>query len=154
ELRPEAGGLAFDSVRQRGLEASAGGTDFGLLFLAFSFFLIVAALLLVGLLFRLHLDRRAPEIGLLLAVGLRVRTVRWLLLSEGGVLALAGVVAGSLLAVTYASWLLRLLTALWPGGAALSFLHLHAASASFVIGAAAAFASSVLTIAWTTRVLS
>ena len=58
------------------LTASQGGTDFGGLFLGFSFFLIAAALMLVGLLFRLSLDRRAKEVGLLLATGYAVRTVR------------------------------------------------------------------------------
>ncbi len=51
-LKPEQGGLVFDAVRQRSLESSAGASDFGGLFLGFSFFLIAAALLLVGLLFR------------------------------------------------------------------------------------------------------
>src|SRR5262249_41272771 len=35
-LRPEQGGLVFDAVRQRGLAASSGFTDFGVLFLLFS----------------------------------------------------------------------------------------------------------------------
>ena len=60
----------FDPTCASGLlAASGGGTDFGMLFLAFSFFLIAAALLLVGLLFRLNLERRAREVGLLLAAG-------------------------------------------------------------------------------------
>ena len=69
------GGFVFDKVKDHALAASRGGTDFALLFLAFSFFFILSALLLVGLLFRLNLDRRASEIGLLLATGLRRRTV-------------------------------------------------------------------------------
>src|SRR5262249_52471454 len=59
KLNAASGELRFDAVRERLLEASRGGNDFGLLFLGFSFFLIAAALLLVGLLFRLNLDRRA-----------------------------------------------------------------------------------------------
>ena len=66
----------FDAVRQHSLEASVGGTDFSELFLGFSVFLIAAALLLVGLLFRLNLDNRASEIGLLFAAGFGNRTVR------------------------------------------------------------------------------
>src|SRR5262249_32802054 len=52
-LKPEQAGLVFDPVAERRLQASQGGQDFGMLFLGFSFFLIIAALLLVGLLFRL-----------------------------------------------------------------------------------------------------
>ena len=69
-----------------------------MLFAGFSFFLIAAALLLVCLLFRLNLDRRAAELGLFLATGYRPRTLRWLLLGEGALLTLAGVLVGSLAA--------------------------------------------------------
>src|SRR5262249_25520049 len=68
-LKPEDGGFVFDDVKARFDSASQGGQDFGGLFLGFSFFLIAAALLLVGLLTRLNLERRASEIGLLLATG-------------------------------------------------------------------------------------
>ena len=78
-------GIGYDdleSIRERALRASSGGLDFGLLFLGFSLFLIAAALVLVGLLVRLGLDRlanrpaaalpygqkRALEIGLTLAL--------------------------------------------------------------------------------------
>jgi ABC-type antimicrobial peptide transport system permease subunit len=147
-LNPEDGGFVFDPVRQRALQASAGGNDFGGLFLGFSFFLIVAALLLVGLLFRLNLDRRASEIGLLMATGFRRRTVFLLLLAEGAVLAAVGGVIGSLLAVLYSRLLLDLLRWLWPGGLEQSFLRPFVTGQSLAIGFAAAFLVSLGTIAW------
>ncbi len=153
QLTPAQGGLVFDAIGQRAERASAGSNDFSLLFLGFSIFIIVAALLLVGLLFRLNLDRRAAEIGLLLATGIRRGTVRRLLLTEGGILAVVGAVIGSAGAVGYAWLLLEYLRASWPGGLERSFLHLDATAASFVIGFAAAVLVSVLTIAWSTRVL-
>ncbi|HSQ57384.1 MAG TPA: FtsX-like permease family protein, partial [Gemmata sp.] len=113
-LDPKSAGLAFDAVRERLLHASKGGTDFGGLFLGFSFFLIVAALMLVGLLFRLALDRRAKEIGLLLATGYSVRTVRGLLLIEGLAIAAIGTVAGLLLGIAYNRLLIAVLLRLWP----------------------------------------
>jgi ABC-type antimicrobial peptide transport system permease subunit len=147
-LNPEDGGLVFDPVRQRALQASAGGNDFGSLFLGFSFFLIVAALLLVGLLFRLNLDRRASEIGLLLATGFRRRVVFLLLLAEGAVLAAVGGVLGSVLAVLYSRLLIWLLRWLWPGGLEQSFLQPHPEPPSLAIGFAAAFLVSLGTIFW------
>jgi ABC-type antimicrobial peptide transport system permease subunit len=153
-LNPEAGGLVFDPVRERALKASAGGNDFGGLFLGFSCFLIVAALLLVGLLFRLNLDRRASEIGLLMATGLRRGTVFLLLLAEGAVLAAVGGIAGSVLAVLYSRLLLDLLRSLWPGGLEQSFLRPHVTARSLVIGFAAAFFVSLLTIALAMLALS
>jgi ABC-type antimicrobial peptide transport system permease subunit len=152
-LRPEAGGFAFNNLRAQGLAASSGGTDFGMLFLAFSIFLIVAALLLVGLLFRLNLDRRASEIGVLLATGFRRATVRRLLLGEGAILAAVGGVLGCAAGVLYAWLLLDFLACRWPGGLEQSFLRLHVTAQSFVIGYVTAFLVSVLTIIWALRML-
>jgi ABC-type lipoprotein release transport system permease subunit len=147
-------GMVFRAVRGRGLEASAGGTDFGMLFLVFSIFLIAAALLLVGLLFRLNLDRRAAEVGLFLATGFRRGKVGLLLLAEGGLLALAGAAIGCAGALVYADLLLRFLGASWPGGLDQAFLHLHGTSFSFVVGYSASVVISLLTIVWATRILT
>jgi ABC-type lipoprotein release transport system permease subunit len=156
-LRPEQGGLVFDPARQRALEASAGSTPFDWLFLGFSFFLIAAALLLIGLLFRLNLDRRGPEIGLLLATGQRRGRVRRLLLAEGAILTAVGAALGLSAAVLYTWLLLGLLRAWWPGGLGESFLQLHVGESyglSFLIGYVASAVMSVLTILWAVRVLS
>ena len=58
-------GLTFQPIRQRQLDAASGSTDFAGLFVGFSFFLIVAAALLVAMLFRLNIEQRARQLGLL-----------------------------------------------------------------------------------------
>ncbi len=153
ELAPEEGGFAFQPVREQAVTASAGATDFGVLFIAFSFFLIVSALLLVGLLVRLNLDRRAAEIGLLLSVGWDHAKVRRLLLGEGTLLALTGSLLGLGGALLYADGMLKLLAASWPGTDGLPFLRLHIGPISLAIGYVASFAVSVLTLWWANRVL-
>jgi ABC-type antimicrobial peptide transport system permease subunit len=152
-LKPEEGGFVFDAVKQRGLHASGGGTNFGEYYLSFSFFLIVAALLLVGLLFRLSLDRRAAEIGLLLATGYRRSTVRWLLLAEGAVLAGAGALIGCAAAGLYTRLLLSWLRESWPGGLDRAVLQFHAEWTTFLIGYTAAVAVSLVTVGWAVWVL-
>ena len=155
-LKPEQGGFVFDNVRERGLASSSGSTDFGGLFLGFSLFLIAAALLLVGLLFRLNLDRRANEIGLLMATGFSRGAVRRLLLAEGSILAACGGIIGLAGALLYAWLMLKLLARLWPGGLTQSFLRVHALEnfgLSYGIGYVAALIVSVLTIFWAVRVL-
>jgi ABC-type antimicrobial peptide transport system permease subunit len=147
-LKPDQAGLVFQPVKEQSLNASNGSTDFAGLFLGFSFFLIVAALLLVGLLFRLNLDRRASEFGLLTAVGCRRWTILWLMLSEGGVLAVVGTAVGCLAAVAYAALMVQFLGAFWPGGALQSFLRPHYTAFSFALGGASSLAVSVLTILW------
>src|SRR5207248_8962635 len=95
---------------------SGAGLHLRLLLLGVSLFLIAAALVLVGLLVRLSLDRRASEVGLLLATGYRTRTVRRLLLTEGLALAALGGLLGLAGAIGYAALMLKLLAQLWPEG--------------------------------------
>jgi putative ABC transport system permease protein len=137
-LRPAAFGLALSPVRAEGLRAAASGTDFSSLFVGFSSFLIVSSALLTGLLFTLGLERRAGEIGLLLALGYPVRRVRRRLLGEGLALAGAGALAGLGGAWVYAALLLdRLRPALGlPGHSGL--FHGVAGSGGFAHGAAGA----------------
>jgi putative ABC transport system permease protein len=152
-LTPEEGGMVFQDVKEQGLRSGAGSTDFSQLFVYFSFFLIAAALLLVGLLFRLNLDRRASEIGLFLAMGIRRQSVYWLLLGEGSILAILGGFVGLVGAVGYAHFLLEFFRENWPG-TNLAFLEYHGQTASYIIGYAAALSVSLLTIVWATRLLA
>jgi ABC-type lipoprotein release transport system permease subunit len=133
-LDPKEMGLAFQPIRERLLTASRGGTDFGGLFLGFSCFLIAAALMLVGLLFRLSLDRRAKEIGLLLATGFSIRDVRGILLLEGMVLAAIGAAIGLAAGLAYNALMLKVLLSLWPDPEVANFLKPHATPTSFAFG--------------------
>jgi putative ABC transport system permease protein len=151
-LEPEeaALGFVFQPVKRQGLQASAGTTDFNQLFLGFSFFIIAAALMLVALLFRLGVEQRAEEIGILLAIGLKAGQVRRILLAESCLVAALGGAAGVAAGVGYA-WLM--LTGLstpgwWLAAVSSPFLHLHVMPASLAIGYASGVAISLATIAW------
>ncbi|OWK47475.1 ABC transporter permease [Fimbriiglobus ruber] len=144
-LRPKAAGLRFEPTRHRLLEASKGGTDFGGLFLMFSGLLIGAALLLVGLLFRLAMERRAKEIGLLLAAGYSPGRVLRVLLIEGVAVAVVGSLLGLAVAAWYARAMLSVLTTLWPDAEVGKFLKVHATPEGLVGG----FVATVLVAAGT-----
>ena len=75
-LDPARLGLVFQPLRAQALAASSEAEDFGQLFLGFSFFLILAALILMGLLFQFELEQRTAEVGTLLALGFRPRQVQ------------------------------------------------------------------------------
>lgn len=150
-LDPKSSGLAFDSVRDQLLTASRGGTDFGGLFLGFSLFLIASSLMLVGLLYRLTLDHRGKEVGLLLAAGYRVRTVQRLFLAEGLTLAVVGASVGVLLGVLYNRLLLGLLLDLWPDREAANLLRPHATTTSFALGFGLTVVMAVLALWLSTR---
>ena len=136
---PAAIGFRVDAVRERGLAASAGATDFRWLFLGFSSFLIVSAAILVALFFTLGVEQRASEIGLLLAVGFPVRAVRRRFLGEGLALAVVGIAAGAAGAALYAAAMIAALRTWWRAAVGTPFLFLHVEPTSLVVGSAAAF---------------
>jgi len=147
-------GLAFQPVKRNGLAAAEGSTDFAGLFLAFSFFLILSSVLLVGLLFSLAVERRAGELGLFLAVGFRVRAVRRSLLAEGALMAGLGALLGLAGAVAYAWLLMAGLRTWWLPAVGTPLLSLHVTPASLAIGWTASVAAVLLAIVWTVRRLS
>ena len=108
-------GLAFGAVKADGLAAAAGTTDFAGLFVGFSFFLIGSAAILIALLFRLGLERRAGEVGLERALGVPPATVRRLHLAEGLAVVTLGGLLGTAGAVAYAAGLLWALRTVWVG---------------------------------------
>ncbi len=145
-LDPAAMGFVLQPVKRQGLEAAVGTTPFEVLFLAFSSFLLVSAGILAALLFRLGVDRRAAEIGILLAVGLRRRQVAGLLAAEGLLVAAAGGLAGVVLGIGYAMLLLLGLQTWWLGAVVTPFLRLHVAPQSLAIGWAGGVAIAFLAI--------
>ena len=155
-LNPAAAGFLFQPVKRRGLDASSGSTPFDVLFLMFSFFIIAAALMLVLLLFRLGIDSRASEIGILLAAGLRRKRVRRLLVAEGLLVSGAGGLLGVAIGVGYAWLLIAALTSehFWRAAISTPFLKLHVDPLALLIGYFCGVAVSLATIVWALRRLS
>ena len=102
-LDPSVTGLAVEPVKLQGLMAARGTTDFTGLFIGFSLFLIASALLLVSLLFRLGLEGRSREFGVLLGVGWTSQSVGRQVLTQGVTLAAIGGLLGIIGGVMYRS---------------------------------------------------
>src|SRR5947207_1533465 len=64
KLPPEKMGMNFVALREQAFAATKVPVDFGELFLSFSFFLLIAAAVLTGLLFVFSLEQRNEEAGL------------------------------------------------------------------------------------------
>ncbi len=148
-IDPMALGLSVSNVRAQSLEASRGATDFGEYFVYFSFFLVVSALVLAALFFKLGVEQRVREVGLLRAVGFGPAKVRRLFLSEGLLLAAAGGVLGLLGALAYASVIMYGLRTWWVDAVGTTALTLHVTPASLVAGAAGGVVAAVACIWWT-----
>jgi ABC-type antimicrobial peptide transport system permease subunit len=146
---PEAGGLAFIPLKQQQLRASQGTTPFDALFLALSFFIIAAALLLVALLFRLGVDQRATTLGTLSAIGFRRRRMAGLLLLEGGAVAAIGGLVGLAIGAGYAQLMLYGLRTWWLGAITSPFVQFHVSPRSLGVGYVAGVLICLLAIGWT-----
>ncbi|HEX9186755.1 MAG TPA: ABC transporter permease [Vicinamibacteria bacterium] len=157
-LRPAGGpasgtpnALAVVPVRETALAAARGATDFGEYFTYFSFFLVVASLLLAGLFFRLGIEQRLREVGLLEALGFAPRRIRRLFLAEGLSLAGLGALLGAAAAPGYAALVLWALRALWADALGTADLSPHVRPASPLLGALGAALAAAAAIAWTLR---
>ena len=149
KLSPFEMGLALLPVRDMGLVASRGATDFGEYFTYFSFFLVGSALLLATLFFRLGVEQRLREVGLLKALGFAPQQIRNLFLQEGVLLAVLGSLVGVCGAVGYASLMMLFLRTWWVGAVGTTELSLHVSASSLLAGAAGGVLSAAGCIAWT-----
>jgi len=152
-LDPAQMGLTVVPVKARGLAASEGATDFGEYFVYFSFFLMVSALLLTGLFFKLGIEQRLREIGVLRALGFSIARIRGVYLLEGAALAIAGSLLGLAGALAYGEVIVFGLRSWWIGAVGTRLITLHFSIVPLATGAMAGIATGLATIAWTLRKL-
>ncbi len=136
-------------VRRLAESAVNQARDIGELFLGLSVFLIVSALMLTSLLFALVIDGRAPQSGLLRAVGLGSGRLLWLFVAEAAVVAVVGCGLGAGLGILYTRGLLWSLARHWPASVAGAAIRFHARPASLFAGGAAAGVLSIAAAAVT-----
>lgn len=112
-IRPGDLGMVVEPIREQGLAAAQDGTDFSGLFLGLSFFILAAAIILTALLFRLNLETRSAEVGVLSALGFKEKQVRSFFLLEGFAVAMVGGLLGLVLSVFYTKAVFQILNSLW-----------------------------------------
>jgi putative ABC transport system permease protein len=151
KIDPAALGFTFTEVRERALQASEKSQDFGQLFIGFSFFLIVAAVLLTALLFVFNLEQRNAEVGLLRALGFSDRKVRWIFLMEGACVAGLGTLLGLLAGVAFTKLTLHGLATVWRGAVGTSSFLYHAEKFSLLTGAGLSLLAAIGAVALAQR---
>ena len=149
KISPEKIGLRFVPVRQAALDAVAQAMDFGGLFTGMSLFLIVAALILLGLLYLFGLQQRTSEIGILRALGFPHGTVRLLFLLEACPSMILGAILGAGAGAAYARLLIAALTRYWPAAVAGATIHFHGTPATYLYGAVSATLCAFLIVVGT-----
>ncbi len=109
--------------------------------------------MLVALLFRLSIEQRGNQWGLLMATGFTVGRVRSLLLIESLAVVGLGILVGLALGLGYAWLMIAGLQNWWTGAVSGSFLQYHVTWPSLLIGAAIGGGMSLVTILWCLRSL-
>ena len=150
---PLQAGLVVMPVRAQGLAAAQGSTDFGEYFTYFSFFLVISALVLTGLFFRLGIEQRLREIGALRALGFSASRIRSLFLIEGAILAAVGSLIGVAGAAGYGALALLGLRTFWIDAVGTRLLALHLSVDSLLSGAIAGILAALISIALSVRKL-
>ena len=153
KIQPEQVGFQFLSPQADGLQAATGATDFGMLFGSLSGFIIIAVALLVAMLFRVGVEQRSREIGLLQAVGYPLAKIRRRFLYEGATIAGIGSLLGCLLAVGYAELMIFGLQTWWLPAIGTPFMELHVNPMSLLSGVLIALAVVMVSIRLTVQQL-
>jgi ABC-type antimicrobial peptide transport system permease subunit len=146
QLPPQAAGVAMTPVRAAALDASRGATDFGEYFTYFSFFLVVSALVLAVLFFKLGVEQRLRQVGILRASGFPMTTIRRMLTAEALALAVAGGAIGAAGAVAYGRFIMYGLRTWWVGAVGTTSLTLHVEPASLVLGVVGGVLAAVVCV--------
>ncbi len=151
EIDPLAAGFQVVAVRAAGGQASGGAIDFSLYFISFSFFLVISALLLASLFFRLGIEQRLREIGLLEALGYSAADLGRLFLAEGAVLAGLGSLIGAVGAAAYSAVMVYGLGTWWVDAVGTSQLRLELSPLSLGAGVVGGMLTALACIRWTLR---
>jgi putative ABC transport system permease protein len=134
KLTPELAGFSIISVAQDGLWAANNALDFSGLFLSLSFFVIVAAIILISLLFSYNLQLRAREFGVLLSLGILPTKVKQLIISENLILAILGSFVGIVVGVLFNHLVLIALNSIWADIVRTNSIAFHLSFSDISIG--------------------
>ena len=154
KIDPADAGFRFLPIRAQSPCRGDRSTPFDGLFLGFSYLIMVSAVLLLALLFRLNVEQRAAELGLLGAVGYSRGRLRRMLLGEALVLSILGALLGAGLGLGYAWLMVAGLNTWWVGAISTPFVTLHVSLQSLWIGFAVSVLVALLTIVWSLRGLN
>jgi len=151
---PASQGLVLVPSRTLALDASTGATNFGEYFTYFSFFIVVSALILTMLFFRLGVEQRLRQIGILRASGYTTAHIRRMLLAEAAILAAVGCVIGMAGAVAYAHLIVYGLKTWWVGAVGTTLLTVHVEPVTLALGAVGGMLAALACVLLSLRVVA
>jgi putative ABC transport system permease protein len=147
-LEPSLAGMQVLNFSSEAKETAKSPVDFAVLFLSMSFFLILAAVALVAMLFRFNVEQRAEEGALLSAVGVSAKKITNWRIGEAFFVVLGGTILGGLLAVVFCVLVLKIISSIWGSG---TNFELHLSGWTIAKGMLAIVALSLIAVWLTTR---
>ena len=139
-LQPTNVGINVRDIKNDSGWSVLNAVDFAQLFLALSFFLIVAAFLLNGLLFSMLIVQRQKEQGVYLSLGLPRNTIYKIFYFEGLLNAVIGSLAGVFVGIIVSNLVLYFLNSIWYDIVRTSSIQLFISSTTLFV----CFLSNVL----------
>jgi putative ABC transport system permease protein len=146
KLKPSENGLLFIHTYDEGRMSAENSTDFGRLFLGLGFFIILAGLLLMAMIFSVQTYTRLTETGLLSALGFRKRKVIRILFAEASVIAVLAGILGSLAGIGYTRLMLAGLNTLWQDSVRTSAIFMHVDFTTLLAGSIAGILMALLVL--------
>ncbi|MGC6427723.1 MAG: ABC transporter permease [Akkermansiaceae bacterium] len=122
-LSPSLVGMRLQNFKEETAAAAQSPVDFATLFLSMSFFLIVASVALVAMLFTFNVEQRTSEGGLLAALGVTPQKITRWRLGEAFVVVLIGGLLGTILAMGFCLMILQVIGSIWGGSSFQFFLN-------------------------------
>ena len=146
QVDPSMLGFTLEATRSKGYEAAGSGVDFSQLFGGLSFFLLLAAIILSVLLFLLNIESRSEQLRTLVVLGIPLKTIRRIILGESMLVALAGALAGLLLAVVYNRLVFMAMNGVWSGVVRTEMMHVDIRISTLLSGMLATLVIAFLAI--------
>lgn len=113
KLHPTQAGMNVHDIRNESKWSASNAVDFAGLFMALSFFLILAAFMLSALLFAMMIDQRRQEQGIYRSLGIPARKIYRIFFTEGMASAFLGSLMGIIGAVLISQLVLYFLNSIW-----------------------------------------
>jgi putative ABC transport system permease protein len=145
-ITPKQLGITFTNIKQNANIAVNQSVDFSELFFGLSFFMILSALVLISLIYKLNIENRIRETGLYFALGFRPAVILRIMLYEGTMISLISSIFGIILSVIYTWLVLYGLNSVWQGAIGTTSISMHITVSSLLSGFLISIVIVVLTI--------
>lgn len=146
KLTPSLMGFQTKAAKAEAHTAASHAVDFSQLFLGLSFFLQLAALLVIGILFSLAVQMRSKEQGILLSMGFTQRKTIAIYFLEAIAIALAGAFLGVFASVLFNYGILHLLNSVWYDIVRTPAISLHLRPGTLLTGFFVSFAVALMAL--------